>query len=115
MTWNSEDSSWKSGQIMQIIKSNGIQPKTITEIGCGAGQILEELSKQPYLKGCEFEGYDISPQAIELCKKINRKNCKFFCKDLLEEENINNQKKLTARDFKLYLVLKFNLNIHLKN
>ena len=54
MTWNSEDSSWKSGQIMQIIKSNEIQPKTITEIGCGAGQILGELSKQPYLKGCEF-------------------------------------------------------------
>jgi len=82
-TWHSEDSPWKAEQILRIISKNGLHPKHIAEIGCGSGQILAELSKQPYLKDSEFQGYDISPQAIELCQGIGRKNCKFFCQDLL--------------------------------
>ncbi|GEM_PF-5616831 len=68
-TWHSEDSLWKAAQILRIIRDNDIQPRNIAEVGCGAGQILVELSKQEYLKDCQFEGYDISPQAIDLCKK----------------------------------------------
>ena len=82
-TWHSEDSPWKAEQILRIISKNGLHPKHIAEIGCGSGQILAELSKQPYLKDSEFQGYDISPQAIELCRRIDRKNCKFSCQDLL--------------------------------
>jgi len=86
-TWHSEDSPWKAEQIMRIISKNGIHPKNIAEIGCGAGQILVELSKQAYLKDSQFEGYDISPKAIELCKKIDNYNCKFFCQDFLALED----------------------------
>jgi len=85
-TWHSEDSPWKATQILRIIKSNGLQPRSIAEVGCGAGQILVELSKQEYLKDCQFEGYDISPQAIELCEK-DANRCKFFCHDIFTEEN----------------------------
>jgi SAM-dependent methyltransferase len=86
-TWHSEDSPWKASQIFRIISKNDIHPKNIAEIGCGAGRILEELSKQSYLANVQFEGYDISSQAIELCKKIDSKNCNFSCSDLLGEEN----------------------------
>src|SRR5215475_8271081 len=86
-TWHSEDSPWKAGQIFRIISKNNIHPKNIAEIGCGAGRILEELSKQSYLEGVRFEGYDISPHAIELCNRIDTKNCNFSCSDLLAEEN----------------------------
>jgi SAM-dependent methyltransferase len=82
-TWHSEDSPWKAEQVMHIIRKNDIHPKRIAEIGCGAGRILAELSRETYLKDVQFEGYDISPQAIELCKKLNAKNCTFLCQDLL--------------------------------
>ena len=85
-TWGAEDSPWKAEQIMQIISKNGLQPKKIAEIGCGAGQILRELSSYAYLKDSEFRGYDISPQAIQLCKNIEGKNIKFFCQDMLSTD-----------------------------
>jgi SAM-dependent methyltransferase len=84
-SWHAEDSPWKAAQIMRIIDRNGMHPKLIREIGCGAGHILGELSKQLYLKDCQFEGYDISPQAIELCENVGVKNCRFFCRDLLDD------------------------------
>jgi len=91
-TWHTEDSPWKSEQIMRMITKNGIHPRSIAEIGCGSGQILEELSKQPYLKDSEFEGYDISSQAIQLCEQLASNNCKFFCKDLLADADDNTKK-----------------------
>lgn len=90
-TWHSEDSPWKAEQILQIIRKNSIQPNKIAEIGCGAGQILAELSKTAYLRNTQFEGYDISPQAIELCKSIDIKNCTFHCQNLLTLENDNDK------------------------
>lgn len=85
-TWHAEDSPWKAEQIMRIISKNGLQPRKIAEIGCGAGQILGELSKQAYLKDSGFRGYDISPQAIQLGKNIESNNIKFFCQDMLAED-----------------------------
>lgn len=97
-TWHSEDSPWKAAQILRIIRDNGIQPRNIAEVGCGAGQILVELSKHEYLRECQFEGYDISPQAIELCDK-DAKKCNFFCQDIFMGENGNAQK------FDVFLVI----------
>jgi SAM-dependent methyltransferase len=87
-TWHSEDSPWKATQIFQIIKNNNLRPEKVAELGCGAGQILVELSKQDYLKDCHFTGYDISPQAIELCQK-DAPNCSFFCQDIFKEDSDN--------------------------
>jgi len=97
-TWHCEDSPWKAGQILRIIRKNDIHPKNVGEIGCGAGRILEELSKQPYLRDVQFEGYDISSHAIEICKRIDTKNCNFSCSDLLAEEN-------TQKYFDILLVI----------
>jgi len=97
-TWHSEDSPWKAAQIIQIIRKNNLHPNTLAEIGCGAGRILVELSKEEYLKDCQFAGYDISPQAIELCDKKAR-GCKFFCEDIFGGENGR------AQNFDLLLII----------
>jgi SAM-dependent methyltransferase len=97
-TWHSEDSPWKAGQILRIISKNGIHPKTIAEIGCGTGGILDELSKQSYLDGVQFEGYDIAPQAIELSRKRESRQCAFSCSDLLSDAN-------THKHFDILLVI----------
>src|SRR5688572_10245627 len=86
-TWHTGDSHWKAGQILNIISSNDIHPNNVAEIGCGAGRILDELSKQPYLRDVRFEGYEISPHAIELSRGIDSKSCTFYCSDLLAEEH----------------------------
>ncbi len=38
-TWDVEHSSWKAKQIMRMMARNNIVPKTICEVGCGAGEI----------------------------------------------------------------------------
>jgi SAM-dependent methyltransferase len=86
-TWHAEDSPWKAEQISRILQKNRIQPESIAEIGCGAGLILNELSKKPHLQGVHLSGYDISPQAIELTKRIESERIKFFCEDLLSDAN----------------------------
>ncbi len=97
-TYHTEDSPWKASQAMRIIRNNGISPQKVVEIGCGAGRILEELSKQESLRDVHFSGYDISPQAIELCKDIEGEKVKCFCQDLLSEDNSEHFDILLAMD-----------------
>ena len=42
-SWDQEDSEWKALQVSKFLKKNDISPKSIVEIGCGAGTILGYL------------------------------------------------------------------------
>lgn len=84
-SWHEEDSPWKAKQIRNIIKKNALNPKRICEIGCGAGEILKQLSEQ-YADNKEFYGYEVSPQAFELCDKKSKKNLTFKLSDLFEDD-----------------------------
>ncbi len=83
-TWHVEDSPWKARQIQTILSKNHIQPKTVCEIGCGAGEILRQLSLK--MPDANFCGYELSPQAFELCKSRASENIEFHLKDVLEED-----------------------------
>jgi len=86
-TWDVEDSPWKAKQILKLMKRSNIVPKTICEVGCGAGEILVQLQNE--MSGeCEFVGYDISPQAFELSQ--NRANNRLYFKlmDILQEKEV---------------------------
>jgi len=83
--WHSEDSPWKALQISRLLQSNNIRPETICEVGCGAGKILDELSH--VLPNTKFYGYEISPQAYELCKIYESEKIDFFNEDILSEES----------------------------
>ena len=82
-TWHEEDSPWKAKQIIKIIENNTLRPNTICEVGCGAGETLKQLSD--HYSGKEFYGYEISPQAFELCQAKSKSNLTFQLLDLLEE------------------------------
>ncbi|MDR4459368.1 MAG: class I SAM-dependent methyltransferase [Nitrospirales bacterium] len=97
-TWHIEDSPWKATQISRIISANHIHPQKIVEIGCGAGAILEELSKKNCFCNIRLEGYDISPQAIELAKERESKRVRFFCEDPLSEAKNDHFDVLLAID-----------------
>lgn len=83
-TWHEQDSPWKASQIQRIMERNSLNPSTICEVGCGAGEILNVLSKH---YDAEFFGYEISSQAFEVCSKKTKPDLTFKFADLLEEDS----------------------------
>jgi SAM-dependent methyltransferase len=86
-SWHAEDGRWKAAQIKKIIDRNGVRPQSIAEIGCGSGSILDELATFADLQAVHFEGYDISPQAIEIAARLGNDRIRFFQKDLLAQDD----------------------------
>ena len=82
---HSGDSRWKTTQIVKMITQNGLQPKTIGDIGCGAGEILKQLQLF-FPKQARLSGYDISPHAIAICKSKANEWLQFYNEDLLTLE-----------------------------
>jgi cyclopropane fatty-acyl-phospholipid synthase-like methyltransferase len=69
-----------------MLERNGLEPETICEIGCGAGEILNWLSRE--LQGkTQLAGYEISPQAYALCRTRARDGLTFRLGDLLDEDS----------------------------
>jgi len=68
-----------------MLRRNSIIPRTICEVGCGAGEILYQLQIKMDDK-CEFWGYEISPYAFSLCQKKGNNRLHFFLQDILELE-----------------------------
>jgi hypothetical protein len=83
-TWHEEDSAWKAVQIMKLLKKYEINPSTVCEVGCGAGEILNCMRNE-FPESVQFSGYEISPQAYELCRKKEKTNMKFHFGDLLHQ------------------------------
>jgi hypothetical protein len=65
-TWHIEDSPWKAMQVLRAIRKLPFVPQSICEVGCGAGEILNQLQVQ--LPQATFTGYDISRQVIEMAR-----------------------------------------------
>lgn len=83
--WHVSAAPWKSRAVLEMIKRHNLKPKSVCEIGCGAGEILRILQDE-LDPDCEFLGYDIAPQAIEMAKQ--RENARLHCKlgDFMTEE-----------------------------
>ena len=81
-TYHVEDSAWKAQQILKIIRRNNLQPLSICEVGCGAGEILRQLQNN-LPKQIHFTGYEVSQQAYELCQERANSKLSFYCADLL--------------------------------
>ncbi len=60
-SWDSEDSPWKAGKVLDLLTAHGLQPESIVDVGCGAGIVLAEL-KRAY-PAARLSGYDIAPDA----------------------------------------------------
>jgi hypothetical protein len=83
VTWHAEDSSWKAAQIASLLRDNRINPTTVAEVGCGAGGILSELLSA--FPAATFTGYEVSPQAFELCRMNERQGLSFKLSDISSE------------------------------
>jgi SAM-dependent methyltransferase len=83
-TWHSEDSPRKAEQIMRMLYRHKITPRTVCEVGCGAGEILRQLQLQ-LPDDCELFGYDISPQAYKIAVARTNRRLHFRLADLTSE------------------------------
>ncbi len=84
-TYHVEDSAWKAQQILKMINKHGLQPKSVCEVGCGAGEILKQLQERLPAQTL-FYGFEISPQAFALTRSRENDRLHFFCHDLLAAE-----------------------------
>jgi SAM-dependent methyltransferase len=85
--WHVEDSPWRAAQILRLMRSNRLEPRTICEVGCGAGEILRQLQDK-LNDECALFGYDISPQAIKLAQGRANKRLTFKLADIREERDV---------------------------
>lgn len=93
--WHAEDSPWKAARILEMLDSNKLQPDTICEVGCGAGEILRQLHDHLDY-GPTLTGYEISPDAFELASTRSTDRLEFRLGDVVEDE---------AASFDLMLVI----------
>ena len=85
-TWHEEDSPYKAKWINELIKNNSLNPNTVCEIGCGSGEILNQMSEE-HGESVKFYGYEISPQAFKICKKKEKENLTLRFSDILKEKD----------------------------
>lgn len=81
--WHVEDSPWKAQQVLTMLGRAGLQMRSVCEVGCGAGEILNQLSR--HLPLTQFVGYELSPQAFELCRQRESERVCFRLADLSTE------------------------------
>ena len=86
-TWHIEESPWKVRYLMPMLKRHHLVPNTICEVGCGAGEVLR-LMQMRMSEACTFWGYDISPQAIDMCKERANERLHFKLADIRQEQDI---------------------------
>src|SRR5574342_1191152 len=79
--WHVEESPWKAQQILRMLARHDLSPRTIGEVGCGAGEVLRQLQVRMD-PACELWGYDISPYALELCQSRANARLHFKLADL---------------------------------
>jgi SAM-dependent methyltransferase len=65
--WHAGDSPWKAAAVHRMIQKHRLSPRSVYDIGCGAGEVLAELQKR-MPENVEFTGFDISPQALALAE-----------------------------------------------
>ncbi|MGP0593587.1 class I SAM-dependent methyltransferase [Nitrospira sp. T9] len=81
--WHAGDSVWKASKVFEMIRKHRLEPRTICDVGCGAGEILLELQKK-MCNNVKLVGFDISPQAISLSKQNENSFLKFYNQDFLQ-------------------------------
>ena len=86
-TWHVEDSPWKASQVRKMLDRNNLKLDRIGEIGCGAGEILNQLQLGDSDSPTTYTGYDIAPQAIDRARQINNPKLNFENLDLLSDQN----------------------------
>lgn len=83
-SWHIEESPFKVRQIQRMIRRQKLAPKTVVDVGCGAGLVLAEL--QPHFSSdCVCWGYDVSPDALAMSAGRANDKLRFRMRDIRKD------------------------------
>jgi SAM-dependent methyltransferase len=74
--WHEGDSAWKAARLLEMMKKHQIDPHSVCEVGCGAGQILRCLQEK-LSSHAVFTGFEPSPQAFLMAQKKENTRLRF--------------------------------------
>ena len=80
--WHAGDAPWKSAKVLRMLARHELSPRTVCDVGCGAGEILAEMQRR-LPQDTEFTGFDISPQAIAMARPKENRRLRFRNEDFL--------------------------------
>ena len=80
-TWHEQDSVHKARWIVSLLRRRKIVPGTVAEVGCGAAGILRNLAE--VFPEASFDGWDVSPQAVELARSHPHPRLEIHLGDIL--------------------------------
>lgn len=63
-TWHNSDTKWKADTVQRVLARHGIRPRSICDIGCGTGAVLEALAERS--PSLQLVGYEPSREALSL-------------------------------------------------
>lgn len=82
--WHASDAPWKAGKILQLLQRHAVVPRSVCDVGCGAGEILARLQHQ-LPETTRLVGWDVSPQAHALSRPKQSARLRFVQGDFLKE------------------------------
>jgi SAM-dependent methyltransferase len=65
--WRMHGARLKAGHVVALCERAGLRPRTLVEIGCGDGAVLQELAERGLAS--ELDGFELSAPAAELARK----------------------------------------------
>jgi len=87
-TWHVEESPFKAKYILKLLTRNSLQVRSVCEAGCGVGEVLRLLqSAMP--PETEFMGFEISPQAHQLCESRANARLRFRLADITQQRGLS--------------------------
>lgn len=69
-----------------MLHANVVDPLTVCDVGCGAGEVLARLARF-YDSDVAFSGYEISSQAFGICRQKATGNLHFYRQDVLAQRD----------------------------
>ena len=75
--WHEADAPHKAAVLAEVIHALGWSPRTVVDVGCGAGGVLASFV------GDAREGWDPSPEAIRRAERHRGEHLSFVCGDFL--------------------------------
>src|SRR5690242_10304134 len=82
--WHIEEAPWKVEQILHMLARHHLTPQQICEIGSGSGDMLKQLQSQMDPQ-CTFQGYELSPHAIDYSRQHENERLHFKLADIRAE------------------------------
>lgn len=83
--WDMADSAWKATLVKAALGTLQVAPRSVCEIGCGAGGVLRELRK--VYSFCSFTGYDIAEDVRRFWVNSDSEGIEFHVGDFISENS----------------------------